>query len=142
MKIAVSSDEYYPFHEAFIEKLEQRGHEVVRFGSLVTKADTSWVEATQEAATAVTTSTCDEGIFLCWSGTGASIAANKVEGIRPALCWDAETARLARIWNHANALVLPNRIWKDLPLNDILEAWFEAYDRKIGQEEIKKLKLL
>ena len=140
MKIAVSSDEYYPFHEVLIQKLEQRGHEVVRFGSLVTKADSSWVESTQEAAKAVASGACDEGIFLCWSGTGASIAANKVKGIQAALCWDEETVKLARIWNHANVLVLPNRIWEDLPIDEILDAWFEAYDQSTEGGEIKKLR--
>ena len=66
----------------------------------------------------------DEGIVFCWTGTGASIAANKVPGIRAALCQDAETARGARIWNHANVLALSLRATTEAIAKEILDTWF------------------
>jgi len=62
----------------------------------------------------------------CWTGTGASIAANKVHGVRAALCTDAETARGARRWNDANVLALSLRATSDAMLGEILDAWFEG----------------
>lgn len=126
MRIAVSSDENYSVNEFVVTEIQARGHSVLRFGSLVSGEEMAYVDATREAATAVACGTCDEGIFFCWTGTGASIAANKVSGIRAALCSDAETARGARIWNHANVLVLSNRTLSGDIAKEILEAWFEA----------------
>jgi ribose 5-phosphate isomerase B len=68
----------------------------------------------------------DEGIVLCWTGTGCALVANKVPGIRAALCGDAETAKGARIWNHANVLALSLRLTSDALLKEILKAWFET----------------
>lgn len=139
MKIAVCSDEAYPIH-AFVQHwLKSKGYTLLEFGSFKTQEDASWVEATEKAAEAIKEGICDQGIFFCWSGTGASIAANKVKGVRAALCWDAETARLAKLWNHANALVLPNRTLIEPVIDSILEAWFAPYDFSVGLKEIKKL---
>jgi ribose 5-phosphate isomerase B len=68
----------------------------------------------------------DEAIILCWTGTGCSIAANKVPGIRAALCNDTETAKGARIWNHANVLALSLRATSAAVLKEILDAWFDT----------------
>ena len=68
----------------------------------------------------------EEGILFCWTGTGVSIAANKVPGVRAALCFDAETARGARVWNNANVLCLSMRLTSEIMLEEILEAWFET----------------
>jgi len=68
--------------------------------------------------------TCKEGVLFCWTGTGVSIAANKVPGVRAALCADAETARGARLWNHANVLVLSLRATSQAMAQEILDAWF------------------
>jgi ribose 5-phosphate isomerase B len=68
----------------------------------------------------------DEGIVCCWTGTGASIAANKVPGVRAALCHDAETARGARIWNHANVLALSLRSTSLPVAKEILDMWFNT----------------
>ena len=62
--------------------------------------------------------------MCCWTGTGASIAANKVPGIRAALCGDAETAEGARKWNDANVLALSLRTTSAALLSEILDAWF------------------
>jgi ribose 5-phosphate isomerase B len=89
-----------------IEELKQRGHEVLAFGSLLeNESEVDWPLSCSKVAFAVANNQADEGIVFCWTGTGASIAANKVSGIRAALCHDVETARGARIWNHANVLV-------------------------------------
>jgi ribose 5-phosphate isomerase B len=110
MKIAVTSDETYPVHTFVLDWLKQNGHEPIVFGALKSSADESWVKAADEAAKAIMDGKCDEGIFFCWTGTGISMAANKVPGIRAALCTDSETARGARTWNHANVLALSNRL--------------------------------
>lgn len=141
MRIAVVSDELYPVNEFVAAELERRGHVVERFGSLKSQQEESWALATQEAARVVAQKACDEGVFFCWTGTGASIAANKVKGIRAALCTDAETARNARIWNHANVLVLSNRLLTQDLAREILDAWFSAdpLDPK-GKKGVSQLK--
>jgi ribose 5-phosphate isomerase B len=86
--------------------------------------DTDWPLVASRVAEAVARGEANEGIVCCWTGTGASIAANKVPGIRAALVHDAETARGARIWNHANVLALSLRA-TSIPLaREILDAWF------------------
>jgi len=126
MKIAVCSDEPYAVNGATVTELEERGHEVVRFGSVEAGAEAPWAQVTRRAAEAVARGDCDEGVFFCWTGTGASIAANKVPGIRAALCTDPETARGARIWNHANVLVLSNRLISTDRAKEILTAWLDT----------------
>ncbi len=66
----------------------------------------------------------NEGIVCCWTGTGAAIAANKVRGVRAALCADAATAEGARKWNDANVLALSLRTTSPAVLDEILDAWF------------------
>ena len=88
----------------------KRGHAVIRFGAInPNDPDPDWVLASAHAAQAVSRGEADEGIVCCWTGTGASIAANKIKGIRCALVHDAQTAKGARIWNHANVLALSLR---------------------------------
>src|SRR5258708_20556078 len=85
----------------------RRGHEVLPFGPLAPgDAEVDWPLVSSNVARAVAAGEADEGIVCCWTGTGASIAANKTPGIRAALCPDAETARGARAWNHPNVLAL------------------------------------
>ncbi|MBS0185375.1 MAG: RpiB/LacA/LacB family sugar-phosphate isomerase [Proteobacteria bacterium] len=142
MKIALVTDEFHPINTFVLESIKKRGFHSVLFGSYITHKDVPWVEATVEAAKLVANGTCSEGIFFCWSGTGASIASNKVKGIRAALVSDAETARLSRTWNHANVLVLSNRSLTEKAAEEILDAWFEPYDTKLGQEGIEALNKL
>ncbi len=126
MKIAIGSDERTHLTDKVIEELKLRGHEVVAFGSLLeNESEIDWPLSCSKVAFAVATHKADEGIVFCWTGTtGASIAANKVSGIRAALCHDAETARGARIWNHANVLVLSLRAITEAVAKEILDAWF------------------
>lgn len=124
MRVALCSDEPYPVHDTVRGWLEEHGHEVVTFGSVVAGAETPWALAAETAAEAVASGVCDQGVFFCWTGTGISIAANKVAGIRAALCSDPGQARGARIWNHANVLCLSNRTLADDLAKEILSAWF------------------
>jgi ribose 5-phosphate isomerase B len=126
MRIAVCSDEPYPVHATVRRWLEENGHEVVPFGAVKTGAEVPWPTTAEEAAQAVVRGDCDEGIFCCWSGTGISMAANKVAGVRAALCTDPGQAAAARIWNHANVLCLSNRTLSDDMAKEMLRVWFET----------------
>ncbi|MBD2410237.1 galactose isomerase [Nostoc calcicola FACHB-389] len=127
MKIAIGSDERTNLTDTVLEELKRRGHEVIPFGSLAEdRREVDWPISSSKVALAVATQKVDEGIVFCWTGTGASIAANKVSGIRAALCHDAETARGARIWNHANVLVLSLRATTEAIAKEILDAWFST----------------
>lgn len=139
MKIAVASDEPYPIHTFIVEWLRSQGHEPVLFGSLKSNHEEAWVKTAHEAAKAIKEGQCDEGIFLCWTGTGISIVANKLPGIRAALCTDALTAREARIWNHANVLALSNRLLTEDLAHGILTAWFEKFDATKGAKGVADL---
>jgi ribose 5-phosphate isomerase B len=139
MRVAVCSDEPYPVHEVVREQLEARGHELVPFGAIASGKDEPWAEVAEQAALSVARGECDEGIFFCWSGTGISIAANKVAGIRAALCADPGAARAARIWNHANVLCLSNRTLSNDMAKELLAAWFEPADRTQGDDGVQRL---
>jgi ribose 5-phosphate isomerase B len=123
VKIAVGSDEITNLTDVIIAEVEERGHTVIRYGPLDNK-ETYWPEVARQAAEAVATGEVDEGIFFCWTGTGISLAANKVPGIRAALCADAETAKGARLWNKANVLCLSLRATSEAVAMEILEVWF------------------
>lgn len=142
MKIAFCSDEPYPVHEVIAAELRKRGHEVVAFGAIATGKDEPWAIAAESAAVAVASGDCDEGVFLCWSGTGVSIAANKADGIRAALCTDAKTAEGARIWNHANVLCLSNRSLSADVAKEILTAWFDTDPGTAGTVGVNQLRLV
>jgi ribose 5-phosphate isomerase B len=101
---------------------------VILFGPLQ-YAEQFWPQVARKVAEAVAANDVDEGILFCWTGTGVSIAANKVPGIRAALCDDAETARGARLWNNANVLCLSIRRTSEVRAGEILDSWFNtAYE--------------
>jgi ribose 5-phosphate isomerase B len=125
MRIAIGSDEANELTAALIAELEKRGHQVIPFGPLTPNdPDVDWPLVSCHVAEAVARGQVDEGIVCCWTGTGASIAANKVPGIRAALVHDAETTRGARIWNHANVLALSLRATSIPVMREILDTWF------------------
>jgi ribose 5-phosphate isomerase B len=126
MKIALCSDEPYLVNDLCREELERRGYEVLCFGATKSGKEENWAEVARAAALSIKQGECDEGIFFCYTGTGISIAANKIPGIRAALCVDAQTAANARIWNHANVLALSNRLITSDLLKEILSAWFST----------------
>ena len=122
----MAADELTGVAEAVVEELRRRGHEPLLHGALAPEERDDWAWASEAAARDVAEGRAEQGIVCCWTGTGASIAANKVEGIRAALCADAETARGARRWNHANVLALSLRTTSEPLLTEILDGWFDA----------------
>jgi ribose 5-phosphate isomerase B len=111
---------------ALAAELARRGHEVSAHGALAPGDRADWAWASQAAAEEVADGRADMGVVCCWTGTGASIAANKVPGIRAALCTDAQTAAGARRWNDANVLALSLRTTSEAVLGEILDSWFES----------------
>jgi ribose 5-phosphate isomerase B len=126
MKVAVASDMDTPLARAVVEELRKRGHEPIPHGALEPDERSDWAWACELAARDVSEGRAEQGLVCCWTGTGASIAANKVPGIRAALCGDAETARGAREWNDANVLALSLRTTSEAILGEILDRWFET----------------
>jgi ribose 5-phosphate isomerase B len=124
MQIAVSSDDITGVAELVVTELEARGHSVIRHGALAPGESSEWAWASERAARDVLSGEADQAVVCCWTGTGASIAANKVPGVRAALCVDAETAAGARKWNDANVLAISLRLTSEATLKEILDAWF------------------
>jgi ribose 5-phosphate isomerase B len=125
MKLAVGSDERTHLTDSVVEELKKRGHQVELFGPLRGENEL-WPEVAQEVAERVAQGKADEGVLFCWTGTGVSMAANKVPGIRAALVHDAETAKGARLWNRANVLCMSLRATPEVVAKEILDAWFET----------------
>ena len=125
MKIALGSDERTHLTDFLAEELERRGHQVALVGPPAGD-DVEWADVAAQLARSVSDGVNDQGVLCCWTGTGVSIAANKVPGIRAALCADAETARGARRWNDANVLCLSLRATSEVVAKEILDAWFET----------------
>lgn len=126
MRIAVAADERAGIAEALLIELRERGHETIEHGALAASERDDWAWASEAAARDLVEGRADQAIVCCWTGTGASIAANKVDGARAALCLDAQTAAGARRWNDANVLALSLRSTSAAELAEILDAWFEA----------------
>ena len=123
MKVAVATDERTGVADALVAELERRGHEPLLHGAFSDEERDDWAWASEAAARDVAEGRAEQAIVCCWTGTGASIAANKVPGVRAALCGDAETASGARKWNDANALALSLRTTSEPLLHEILDAW-------------------
>ncbi|HEX4345695.1 MAG TPA: RpiB/LacA/LacB family sugar-phosphate isomerase [Solirubrobacteraceae bacterium] len=134
MRISVAADEVTGVAERVVERLRARGHALALHGALGggggggggggERADWAW--CCEAAARDVADGRAEQAVVCCWTGTGASIAANKVAGVRAALCADAQTAAGARRWNDANVLALSLRATSDAQLDEILDAWFES----------------
>ena len=124
MRVSVAADERVGIAEAVVEQLLKRGHDPIPHGALAEGERDDWAWASEAAARDVAEGRADQAIVCCWTGTGASIAANKVEGVRAALCLDAQSAAGARRWNDANALALSLRATSEAELSEILDAWF------------------
>ena len=124
MIVAVGSDERHETALFACEDLRRRGHELRLFGALAEGAPARWPGVGRAVGEAVASGLCTSGILFCWTGTGVSIAANKVRGIRAALCWDAPTAAGARRWNDANVLCASLRATSAAVLGEIFDAWF------------------
>lgn len=125
MKIALGSDEKTALTDFISDKLAAAGHGVRLYGPLA-GSEAYWPVVARDVAEAVARGEVEEGVLLCWTGTGVSLAANKVPGIRAALCADAQTARGARLWNDANILCLSLRLTSQVVAGEILDAWLET----------------
>jgi ribose 5-phosphate isomerase B len=128
VNVAFGTDEHTPLTDAVRADLESRGHTVVAV------ADGHGVEVGRAVGEAVASGACPTGVLFCWTGTGASIAANKVAGVRAALCTDAATAAGARTWNDANVLVMGLRLTSAELAREMLDAWFAT---AVDPEEIE-----
>src|SRR3954464_3699093 len=126
MRIAVSADERPGVAELVAEALRARGHDPIPHGALSDAERDDWAWASETAARDVAEGRAEQAVVGCGTGTGASIAANKVGGIRAALCGDAATAAGARRWNDANVLALSLRTTSPALLAEMLDAWFAA----------------
>ena len=126
MRIALGSDERGELLDAIERKLSELGYETKRFGALEPGADDAWPAVGKSVGEAVASGECATGIVCCWTGTGVSIAANKVPGVRAALCGDPATAAGAREWNDANVLCLSMRATTPAVGVEILSAWLDG----------------
>ncbi len=124
MLISLAADELTGIASELEAELRSRGHEVLRHGALSEEERDDWAWASEAAARDVASGRAEQAVVCCWTGTGASIAANKVAGVRAALCADGPTAAGARRWNDANVLALSLRTTSRAELAEILDAWF------------------
>jgi ribose 5-phosphate isomerase B len=124
VRIAIAADELTGIAHELPEQLRRRGHQPIPHGAYVPGERDDWAWASEAAAREVLSGAAEQAIVACWTGTGASIAANKLPGIRAALCADATTAAGARQWNDANVLALSLRATSSAQLGEILDAWF------------------
>ena len=125
MRIAVGSDEKTPLTHFVLQDLDLRGIEVELHGALdPAELESQWPQVGRSVGERVADGGCQEGILFCWTGTGVSIAANKVPGVRAALCNDAATAVGAKRWNHANVLAMSLRLISPAVAKETLDAWF------------------
>ncbi len=142
-RVIVGADDVYPAAQAACDYLEAKGYEVVKIGSLVTGKVEPWVDVAVEVARKVVDGEGDFGVVVCYTGTGVSMAANKVKGARAALCNDAKTAEGARKWNDANILAMSGRLVTPEVAREILDAWLSTKEVDPTEaENIAKLKAL
>jgi len=139
-KISLGSDDLYPVALFLKEELKRRGYDVLVHGSLISGKVEPWPDVAKEVCRDVISGEAKTGIVICYTGTGVSIAANKIKGIRAALCYDAETARGARLWNDANVLALSGRLTSNQVAKEILDAWLST--TQIDESERKNIEKL
>lgn len=140
MKIILGSDEKTDLTNFISKWLENVGHEVEEVGHLIDKDKKwKWVEIGSEVGKKIAEGKADFGIVCCWSGTGVCMAVNRFRGARAALCWDVETAKIARKWNNANILCLSLRFISESIAKEILDAWFNTKFNEEGLNEAHKL---
>lgn len=122
MKMAIGSDSSSHLTESVCAHLESNGVELIRCGSCRGE-DCDYVDAAREVAELVGSAACEQGLIFCWTGTGVTIIANKVHGVRAALCVDPFSARIARLANNANVIVIGMRLTSEPMAREILDAW-------------------
>ncbi|MEM1677744.1 MAG: RpiB/LacA/LacB family sugar-phosphate isomerase [Ignisphaera sp.] len=139
-RVIVGSDDVYPIVNTVIKYLTEKGFEVVTVGAAKSNKLEPWPIVGYEVGKAVASGEVDWGIAICYTGTGVSIAANKVRGVRAALCNDPGTARGARLWNDANVLVMSGRLISEYLAKEILDAWISTTE--IDESEAKNIEML
>jgi ribose 5-phosphate isomerase B len=125
MRVVIGADEVLPIAADVVASVRELGSETILVGPLAGD-EIEWAQVAGEVGRRVACAAADWGIVMCWSGTGVAIAANKVPGVRAALCGDAETARLARRYNHANVLALSMRVTSSAVAAEIVQAFAAA----------------
>lgn len=133
MKFVIATDDERDVVEHVAKRLRERGHQA----TVLPKA--TWGAMATDAASRVARGEFDQGVVCCWTGTGASIAANKVHGIRAALCTDAQTAAGARKWNDANVLALSLRLLSEALADEIVDAWVDTTYEGTENESLERL---
>jgi len=140
-RVVVGSDDLYPCAREAVEYLKRKGFEVLTEGALKTGRPEPWPIVAHEVALYVSRGLVDFGVLVCYTGTGVSIAANKLPGVRAALCNDPETARGARLWNDANILAMSGRLVTEILAREIIDAWLSIKQPDPSeQENIRKLR--
>lgn len=134
MRIVFGADDSTAVTDAAVTHLREAGHDVTEL-----PVD-AWASVGRTVGEAVAAGEADAGVLACWTGTGVSIAANKVDGIRAALCTDAETARGARRWNGANVLVFGLRLTSEALVQELLDAFFD--DVEVDEDELESIRSL
>jgi ribose 5-phosphate isomerase B len=138
MQVALGSDDKTPLTETVAADLAERGHEAILVGPPAGDA-IEWAEVGRRVGGLVAEGEVDTAVLFCWTGTGASIAANKVPGVRAALCTDAATAAGARKWNDANVLVMGLRLTSADVAHEMLDAWFATEPDPAEADNIARL---
>lgn len=134
MRIAFGTDEHTTFTEELVKELENAGHHV----DVLADGD-PWPDVGERVGRVVARGDAERGIVCCWTGTGVSMAANKVDGVRAALCTDAETARGARKWNDANVIALSLRLTTPATGREMLDAFLSTDPDESEREQFEKL---
>jgi len=143
VRVVVGSDDTYYIAKFIYEYLKKKGHELIPVGALKTGRLEPWPKVGFEVGKLVAEGKADMGIVICYTGTGVSIAANKVKGVRAALVTDAKNAEGARLWNDANVLAISARLTSEEVAKEILEAWFKVKEPDLSEKEnIEMLKKL
>ncbi len=141
MKIAMGSDERTHLTDAVADYLREKGIELELHGPLKGEP-MDWPDVARAVGERVAAGACEQGVLFCWTGTGVSMAANKIPGIRAALCGDAETARGARRWNDANVLAMSLRATPEVVAREICDAWLEGRPDQGEEATIDKVNAL
>ena len=128
------TDERTPLTDAIVDELRRREHDVA-----VVAEGEQWADVGRAVGEAVAAGEADRGVVCCWTGTGVSMAANKVSGVRAALCTDAETARGARTWNDANVLALSLRLTTEPLVKEMLHAFLVTEPDEDEREQIARV---